>query len=291
MKPKVSVIITSIGRPELRLAINSVRNQTYENIEIIVVLDGNLPDGIGTQDIKFIYLNGIKNGNISRNIGIKEATGEFIALLDDDDIFYPMKIQKQVEQVLQSKDVKDVVLYTKVKLFDIANNYSTTLPTDKIRNNEKILDYIFRRNNPGFIQTSTLFAHRSIFLANLFDETVSKHQDWDWLINVQNKFGVKFKMVDDILVEYRINPMGTSVGTQNKWCYSLTWFAKYENTVSEYTKAKFRSVIIGSIMMDQKLVRKDRMIESTRLLRNIPFWYLGLRFKSIMKILLYSLKY
>ena len=107
---------------------------------------------------------------------------------------------------------------------------------DQIRNNEKILDYLFRRTNPGFIQTSTLFVHRLIFLTNFFDETVSKHQDWDWLINAQNKLDVQFKMVDDVLVEYRINPIGTSVGTQNKWRYPLFWFAKYESTVSKYAK-------------------------------------------------------
>nr|MWN21441.1 glycosyltransferase [Leuconostoc lactis] len=64
------IIITSIGRPELRAAIDSVKNQTYKNIEIIVVLDGSLPDGIDNQDVQVIYLDHVKNGNISRNIGI-----------------------------------------------------------------------------------------------------------------------------------------------------------------------------------------------------------------------------
>lgn len=290
MIPKVSVIITSIGRPELRSAIDSVKNQTYENIEIIVVLDGILPDGIDTQNVNFIYLNGVNNGNVSRNIGIKESTGEFIALLDDDDIFYPTKIQKQIEQVSKIEDVTSVVSYTKVKLVSAGNSVSKILPVNQIRNNEKILDYLFRRTNPGFIQTSTLFAHRSIFLTNFFDETVPKHQDWDWLINVQNKLDVQFRMIDDVLVEYRINSMGTSVGTQNKWRYSLSWFSKYESESSKYTKARFHTMIIGNIMKDKKIDLKDRVLESFRMFNCIPFWYVELRVKSILKILLYAVK-
>ncbi|WP_270753731.1 glycosyltransferase family 2 protein [Leuconostoc lactis] len=291
MTPKVSVIITSIGRPELRAAIDSVKNQTYKNIEIIVVLDGSLPDGIDNQDVQVIYLDHVKNGNISRNIGITASRGEFIALLDDDDIFYPNKIQKQVEQVMKIEDVTKVVLYTNVKLFYSKSNVSKNLRVSQINRDEKVLDYLFQRNNTGFIQTSTLFAHRSIFLNNLFDETVPKHQDWDWLINVQNNLDVQFKLVDDILVEYRINSLGSSVGTQNKWRYSLTWFSKYEDDVSKYTKAKFKSTIIGSIMKDQGMERKDRISESLRLLSSIPFGYLQLWSKSMMRIVFYSLKY
>lgn len=95
---------------------------------------------------------------------------------------------------------------TKVKLANSGYNGSKNLSIDKIRNNEKILDYLFRRTNSRFIQNSTLFVHsRLTFLTNLFDEPVPKYQDWDWLINAQNKLDVQFKMVDDVLVEYRIN--------------------------------------------------------------------------------------
>lgn len=292
MTPKVSVIITSIGRPELGAAINSVKNQTYKNIEIIVVLDGALPDEIeiDSQDVKIVYLNHVNNGNTARNIGITASTGEFIALLDDDDIFYPNKIQKQVEQVMEEDDVTKIVSFTKVKLFNSKNNVSKKLLSSPIKGDEKVLDYLFRRTNPGFIQTSTLFAHRSIFLNNLFDETIPKHQDWDWLVNVQNNLNVQFKMVDDFLVEYRINSIGTSVGTQNKWRFSLTWFSKYESDVSKYTKANFKYAIIGNIVKDKNMKRKDKILESFRLLGNIPLWYFNLWAKSMIQIVFYSLK-
>lgn len=287
MTPKVSIVITSTGRSELKYAIDSAKNQTYDNVEVIVVLDGKIPSGIDSNGIKIIYLDNVRNGNISRNIGIKEATGDFIALLDDDDVFYPQKIEKQIEQIQNEKDGNEVVSYTKVKMVSPGKPDTRISPNSEIKANEKVLDYLFRRINPGFMQTSTLLAHRSIFLNNLFDETVAKHQDWDWLINIQNKLNVRFLMVDEILVEYRINGLGTSVGTQNKWRYSLNWFAKYENITSEETKARFMSMIITNTMNDQSISRKQRLIEALRILREIPIKYIGLWLKSLLKIIYY----
>lgn len=291
MVPKVSVIITSTGRPEIKSAIDSVKNQTYGNMEIIVVLDGSLPNGIETDGIKIIHLDNVRNGNISRNIGIKAATGEFIALLDDDDIFYPPKIEKQIKKIQDAYDIEAVVSYTKVKMVSVGKSESKILPNSEINKNENILDYLFRRVNPGFIQTSTLLAHRSIFLNNLFNEKVPKHQDWDWLINVQNNLDVRFLMVSEVLTEYRLNKPGTSVGTQNKWRYSLSWFTKYEANVSEETKSKFKSMVILNIMIDQSLSKKQRLIESIRLLEEIPVRYTDIWLKTILKVVYYSIKY
>lgn len=291
MLPKVSVIITSIGRDDLKFAVNSVKNQTYDNIEIILVLDGKLPEGVDTNDLKVIYLDSVRNGNISRNTGIKASSGEFIALLDDDDIFYPDKIQKQIEHIRNANDVTKVVSYTKVKSFSRKTNDSKVVPSSSINENENVLDYLFRATDPGFIQTSTLLAHRSLFLNNLFDETITKHQDWDWLINIQKKFDIEFLFLNEILVEYQINQPGTSVGTQNKWRYSLDWITKYEDVTSEETRSRFKSVVIFNIMTDYSMRKKKRCQESIKLLGEIPIRQMNLRLISLLKIVYYFLKY
>lgn len=122
---KVSVVITVFKRPErTRKAIATVKNQTYKDIEIIVV------DGSNNEDIKkivdeeelCIYLPvepefvkapfwiGIQH---QRNIGCKYATGDYIAMLDDDDEWEPTKIQKQVEAInpLMTRQVGIVLCY------------------------------------------------------------------------------------------------------------------------------------------------------------------------------------
>ena len=88
----VSVVITTKNRKDLLLrAINSVRNQTYKEIEIIVVDDAST-DGTreiceNMDDLVYVYipLNESKGGNYARNLGIKTANGEYIAFLDADD--------------------------------------------------------------------------------------------------------------------------------------------------------------------------------------------------------------
>ena len=98
MKIKVSVIITTYKRADmLSRAINSVLNQTYKNIEVIVVDD----NGNGSEyrlkteiimnkysqidNLKYIKHKENKNGSAARNTGIREATGDIICFLDDDD--------------------------------------------------------------------------------------------------------------------------------------------------------------------------------------------------------------
>ena len=114
---KLSVIIPTYNRyDKLQNAIESVKNQTYKNIEIIVVNDNSV-DGRyyeksfqSRKDIKIINLNPctktlfdfpmIPNG-INRNIGLQFATGTYIAFLDDDDYWMPRKIELQLNEMKQ----------------------------------------------------------------------------------------------------------------------------------------------------------------------------------------------
>ena len=110
-KPLVSIIIPTYRRPEkLDHAIKSAVAQTYKNTEIIVVDDNSndLTMRKNTQkivskypQIKLIAPNKNLGGGETRNVGIKSATGEFIAFLDDDDEFLPTKIEKQIKMYEQ----------------------------------------------------------------------------------------------------------------------------------------------------------------------------------------------
>jgi len=109
----VSVIIPTYNRFKYLLnSINSVKSQSYKNIEIIVVNDNSTQEDYYTFDFKkrfgdnFYIVHLPKNsrsifgrcagGGNSRNIGMMLANGKFIAFLDDDDIFLPSKIEKQI---------------------------------------------------------------------------------------------------------------------------------------------------------------------------------------------------
>lgn len=120
----VSVVIPTYKRPiYLKRAIDSVLNQTYENVELIVVDDNNpdTPARLETEDlmahysdnpkVKYLKHDKNRNGSAARNTGWRAATGEYITYLDDDDEIAPEKIAKQVH-CLEALDISWGACYT-----------------------------------------------------------------------------------------------------------------------------------------------------------------------------------
>jgi glycosyltransferase involved in cell wall biosynthesis len=114
VNPLVSVVITTYNRPVyLQEAIESVVQQTYDALELIVV-DGhstespahivNAVDQDRFEDVIFIRHGEDRGVSAARNTGIEHASGEYIALLDDDDLWTPDKIEQQVQAFEQTDD-------------------------------------------------------------------------------------------------------------------------------------------------------------------------------------------
>jgi glycosyltransferase involved in cell wall biosynthesis len=109
MPPLVSVIIPTHNRPEfLTQALDSVRTQIFADYEIIVVSNGESKE-MWRQTSHIAMERGasffaLKRGNVcaARNYGIVQARGEWIALLDDDDIWHPNKLERQVSEARAS---------------------------------------------------------------------------------------------------------------------------------------------------------------------------------------------
>lgn len=125
-KITVSVIIATYRRDEsLKRALESVVQQTYKDIEIIVVDDNaegswsrkvkNIIEGICIQHPVTYIQNEVNKGSAeTRNIGIKKATGKYITFLDDDDVYLPNKIKNQVEHMIEKESdysITDLDLY------------------------------------------------------------------------------------------------------------------------------------------------------------------------------------
>lgn len=108
--PLVSVVIPTYNRAALVCeAVDSVLQQTYRNIEIIVIDDGSTDDtaaSIQRYGDRVRYSRRPNAGvNAARNLGIKQARGEFLALLDSDDLWAPYKIELQVRLLQAFTDV------------------------------------------------------------------------------------------------------------------------------------------------------------------------------------------
>jgi len=110
--PKVSIILPVYqGEKTIKSAIKSILKQTYQNIELIIVNDCSIDktDEIISKIIKkynqIKYIKNDKNHGVyfSRNIGIKESTGDFITIQDADDISDNLRIKKSVAHLIQGR--------------------------------------------------------------------------------------------------------------------------------------------------------------------------------------------
>ncbi len=124
----VSVVIPTYARNDmLERAINCIQNQTHQNLDIIVV-DDNPPKSefrLSAQKImqkyasdeRIRYIQNPRNlgGSGARNVGIEASKGEYIAFLDDDDEYYPEKIEKQLKVFMDSDSDNLALVYCDVE--------------------------------------------------------------------------------------------------------------------------------------------------------------------------------
>ena len=183
--PLVSVIIPTYNRIDfLEEAVLSAVNQTYNNIEILVVDDGssfNYAQSIceNYSNCKYLYK---KNGGLSsaRNYGIHEAKGEFIAFLDDDDFWEVTKIEKQVKILLEKSDIDCV--HSAAKVVDSNGNFTGQIIGASKNKVLKRSGYVFwNALGVWVVKSPTPLIRKSVFKFDLmFDETIKVGEDVDF---------------------------------------------------------------------------------------------------------------
>lgn len=192
--PLVSIIIPVYnGANYMREAIDSALAQTYKNIEIIVVNDGSTDN---TDEIARSYGDKIRyfkkeNGGVATalNLAIEKSKGEYISWLSHDDIYLPIKIERQIETINYSKD-KDSI---------IASAYSFFREKNKIIGNSPKLPTNFEKKHPlfflfrGYINGCALLINKIHFeRVGGFDESLPTTQDFDLWFRILRNSKIKF---------------------------------------------------------------------------------------------------
>lgn len=185
----VSVIVPTHNRPELlKRAVDSVLGQTYKDLEVIVVDDGleervdKIISGLNDSRLKYIQHSEEKGGSAARNTGIKNASGEFIAFLDDDDEWLPHKLATQMAQ-FESTPRNVGFCFSAVENVYSDRKYITTVPSGIGDYHELALSYF------KSLLTVTLIIKKYVFEeAGMFDEDFPSHQEADLMIRVTGKF-------------------------------------------------------------------------------------------------------
>ena len=229
-KGLVSVIIPTYRRTDkLERAIESVLSQTYQDIELLLVNDNIPNDEYSIQLIKkvdkykkdnrFHLLLQDKhiNGAVARNFAIKQAVGEYVAFLDDDDWWEPSKIEKQVNALSQLDDSWGG---TSCLITQYDANECVIGKTRKYQEGAIYKDVIFMTTD---VATGTLLLrHDSLDKAGYFDEKLVRSQD----IQLLTRFTYKYKL--KLVLEHLHNADHSD--SQNR----LTSESKFKNVVSAY---------------------------------------------------------
>lgn len=306
----ISVIITTYSRPKyLERALKSVLNQTYNFVEIIVV-DDNGDNSIHRKDTEeivdryenVIYIKNKDNlgANKSRNIGVKNCKGNYIAFLDDDDEFLPQKLAVLFET--KKRYVKNNSGFLMFSSYNVIGNEILQNSRWSLNESEAVLlpvrDKIFEGNYIG--SNSFVFLDKKSFnQIGGYDEDLESSQDWDLYIRLALE-SISFICVNQELVNYYSDIEGVRI-TSNS-CKRLKGFNKiYKkhistvNKLSGKTKFEFfnylyrRTVLIS---FTKGLFFFSKLIVNVNSLKNIlttivnVFYPILFFFRSIFRVVL-----
>jgi glycosyltransferase involved in cell wall biosynthesis len=214
----VSCIIPTHERPvELERAIDSVVNQTYKGtIEIVVVSDSGSPkerDLPKNRVLRYIPTNSAGSQK-ARNIGIKESIGQFVAFLDDDDEWYPTKLEKQMKLLNDFKNCPLVVCWSlderrKPRIIRLSSVISHT----------KIIKSFRVSSTSCFV-----FRRYPLELEKGFDESLPASQEYDLAIRISRNHDIR--CVKEVLV----------VQHRSKNQISANWKKKVKGVIGIYRK-------------------------------------------------------
>ena len=228
---KVSVVIPTYNRAaSIGASIQSVLNQTYQNLEIIIVDDGstdNTPQIVETfADDRIRYICLEQNGGAShaRNTGIRLAESEYVAFLDSDDEWMPQKLEKQMQVMRQAAETVGLI-YCRMKGTK-KDGTDLICPGLEIPIEELHGNMLFSLLEENVIDTTTMLVRKQCLeQTGGFDEGLKCLEDWELVLRIAEKWEIDF--VDDILVEVHFSDGGVSKnirGDVETRCYMI---AKY----------------------------------------------------------------
>ena len=220
----VSIIIPCYNDAQfIEQAINSAKNQTYPNKEIIVIDDGS---NIETKrvlkslesKISKLITQGNRGQSAARNVGITQAKGDYIMVLDSDDYFESSFCEKAMSVFLDNKEVKIISsLVNRVidnKIIDIFKP-----------NGGNIQEFILNNEATG----SCMFLKSEWIKVDGYDESMSKgFEDWEFYIRLLKHGGIAY-IIQEPLFYYRLR-IDSTTSRANKVKYDLLKYIYIKHT-------------------------------------------------------------
>ena len=211
----VSVIIPTYNREKtIKKSIKSVLDQTYSNIEVLVIDDASCDNtekvvtDINDSRVKYYRLKVNSGACTARNYGIDKAKGKIVAFQDSDDIWYIEKLEKQIEYMY-----KNGYDFVSCGFKRIQKEDQQEIGIEKCPNNK--IDLWCKLLNNNWISTQTIVCYKKCFEIIKFDPNIKRYQDWDLALQAVNYF--KVGCLTEVLVDVYLqeNSITNTVKTEN----------------------------------------------------------------------------
>lgn len=266
-KPLASVIITTFNRPALlKEAITSVLQQDFNNFELIIIDDYSpgsetqkAVEGFNDKRIRYIKNQTNSGSTASLNNGLNAATGKYVAILDDDDVWISKeKLSQQVKFLEENPDY--VLVGTNAVVVDYDSG-KEIVRSKASYDNETIRQNFLLSNT---ITHSSILCRRSATSkAGGYDKTLARAKDYDLLLKL-GKIG-KLAVLSDYFVKYRESSWNQknileTKARDTKFKIKVIWRYRkdYPYAVKALTREIYRYTLFILLRPFYKIIRKIR---------------------------------
>lgn len=258
---KVSIIIPTYNRGYcIARSIDSILAQTYQDYELIIMDDGSTDQTEALvaeymkryPNIHYLKLPQNKGVANARNIGMKEARGDYIAFQDSDDYWHIDKLEKQMKAM---EDVDADYSYTYIR-YKVGEEDEFVVPNPEYpldQMNDNIFPQMLRGN---YIGAPTLIMKRACYeQIGDFDVTLPALEDYDYGLRLSKTFKAAF--VNECLFEATQTEKGITNNANNYLIASCMLIARYKKSLIEYDEFNYR---VDKLLRQAKSVGVEEQI-------------------------------
>ena len=261
----VDVVLPSIGRQSLMRSVHSVLAQTRPVQRICIVDDspeGNLSDRVRMFENIFVVRGPRQGAAAARNVGINSVSGDWVAFLDDDDVWLPRKLERQLRGVLATDDVLlacGAVVHMEQR--------TRVRPKFAFNPNSNVLLALYRdsrmRRSMVYLPTPSFVVPRRLARKVLFDESLLVREDIWWVHSLQ-QLGVRVIQGTDALVEVDTD-LNRSLG-RDSWDIVKAWGQRIADVDRELATNFFAGMALrNAIFFGQPQIVRSLAEECRRL--------------------------
>ncbi len=208
----ISVILPTYNRERTILrAVRSVLEQTFSDIELILVDDGSSDStadvlkAVTDYRLRLIKTESNMGACAARNLGIAAAQGEWVAFQDSDDFWHPEKLEKQMAAL--SNHRADIV-FCAMCLVSPDGKEGGVVPNHScppgLYNYEKLLE-------KSIASTQVILGRKECFMSEPFDDQMPRMQDWDLILRLSQKYSIYY--LNEVLADVYLQPDSLTMRT------------------------------------------------------------------------------